>query len=52
VALFGDAFKYGVEENRATLNALCRYGFEQGFTSRLLQPEELFVPATVSSAKT
>ncbi|HYU68842.1 MAG TPA: ABC transporter substrate-binding protein [Burkholderiales bacterium] len=50
-ALLGDAFKYGVEENRATLDALCRYAFEQGFTSRLLQPEELFVPSTVSSAK-
>ena len=50
-ALLGDAFKYGVEENRATLEALCRYGFEQGFTGRLLRPEELFVPSTVSSAK-
>jgi 4,5-dihydroxyphthalate decarboxylase len=50
-AVFEDPFKYGVEENLATLDALCRYGFEQGFTSRLLQPEELFVPSTVSSAR-
>jgi hypothetical protein len=43
---------YGSEENRAALNALCRCGFEQGFTSRLLQPEDLFVASTVSSART
>jgi len=50
----GVDFRYlhlGLDENRAALNVLCRYGFEQGFTRRLLQPEELFVPSTVSSAK-
>ena len=49
--LLGDAFAYGVEPNRAGLEALCRYGLEQGFTSRLLDPEELFDPSTVTDAK-
>jgi len=50
--LLGDAFAYGVQPNRPGLEAFCRYGFEQGFTSRLLEPEELFDPSTVTDAKT
>jgi 4,5-dihydroxyphthalate decarboxylase len=50
-ALLGDAFSYGVEENRNVLNALCGYAFDQGFTTRRLDPEELFVPSTVTSAR-
>ena len=50
-AAVGDAFQYGVEENRPTLDTMCRYAAEQGFTRRLLKPEELFVPSTISSGK-
>jgi 4,5-dihydroxyphthalate decarboxylase len=35
---------YGLEPNRPTLRALCRYAYEQGLAPRLLQPDELFVP--------
>lgn len=46
VARFGaDPFAYGVEANRATLEAFCKFSFEQGVAQRLMQPEELF-PAT------
>lgn len=46
-----DPFRYGVEENRAALEAMCRYAFDQGFTRRQLRPEDLFVPSTVTAAK-
>lgn len=50
--LMGDAFNHGIENNRTSLEAFCRYGFEQGFTSRLLSVEELFVPnAELTGAK-
>ena len=49
--LMGDPFIYGVEENRATLSALCRYAHEQGFTSRLLEPKDIFVESTLTSAR-
>jgi 4,5-dihydroxyphthalate decarboxylase len=50
-ARFGDPFAYGVDENRTTLDAFCRYGYEQGFTSRLLAPEDLFFHTTLTSAR-
>jgi len=50
-ARFGDPFVYGVEENRPTLEALCRYAHQQGFTSKPLAPEDLFFPTTLTSAK-
>ncbi len=37
-----DPFPYGVDDNRATLQAFCQFSFEQGVAQRLLQPEELF----------
>ena len=49
--LLGDAFRYGVQDSRGTLEAFCRYGFDQGFTSRLLTAEELFVESTLTGAK-
>lgn len=42
--LGGDPFPYGVEENRATLEAFTRWAFEQGVAARLVEPEELFAP--------
>ncbi|GGX19177.1 4,5-dihydroxyphthalate decarboxylase [Pigmentiphaga litoralis] len=50
-ARFGDPFVYGVEENLPTLNAICRYAHEQGFTSDLLTPADLFFPTTLTTAK-
>ncbi|HUN96019.1 MAG TPA: PhnD/SsuA/transferrin family substrate-binding protein [Bradyrhizobium sp.] len=49
--LMGDPFVYGVEENGATLSALCRYAHQQGFTSRLLEPQDLFAASTLTSAR-
>ncbi len=52
VKLMGrDFWPYGVEENRAALEAVCRYAFTQGFTPALLKPEQLFAPATVEQYK-
>ena len=40
---FGDdPFPYGLEANRKTLDAFCRFAHEQGITSRLLSPADLF----------
>lgn len=50
-ARFGDPFAYGVDENRPTLDAICRYAHEQGFTSRLLTPADLFHSTTLTAAK-
>jgi 4,5-dihydroxyphthalate decarboxylase len=47
----GDPFAYGVGPNRATLDALLRYAAEQGFTSTLLTPQDVFVPSTLTDAK-
>jgi 4,5-dihydroxyphthalate decarboxylase len=35
---------YGLEPNRPTLEALCRYIHQQGLAPRLVTPDELFVP--------
>ncbi|MCC6891087.1 MAG: ABC transporter substrate-binding protein [Hyphomicrobiales bacterium] len=40
----GDAFPYGIEPNRPTLEALVRYMGEQHFIARPLPVEALFVP--------
>jgi 4,5-dihydroxyphthalate decarboxylase len=40
----GDAFPYGIEANRPTLEALVQYMVEQHFIARALPLEELFVP--------
>ena len=40
----GDAFPYGVEPNRPTLEALVRYMVEQNFIARPIPIEDLFVP--------
>jgi 4,5-dihydroxyphthalate decarboxylase len=47
-AVFGpDWFPYGVEKNRASLDALLQYTHEQGLTSRRISIEELFAPSTL-----
>lgn len=40
----GDFFPYGIEANRKTLEAFCRYAHEQGIAHRLVEPEALFAP--------
>ncbi len=46
-----DFWPYGVEPNRATLEAYLQYAFEQGVSRRRLAVEELFAPETLSSYK-
>jgi len=40
----GDAFPYGIEANRPTLQALIAYMVEQHFIARPVPIEDLFVP--------
>jgi 4,5-dihydroxyphthalate decarboxylase len=44
----GDPFPYGLERNRAVLEAALAYAWEQGLLARPLEPEELFAPETWS----
>ena len=47
---FGEDFwPYGIESNRRTLEAFCRFGHAQGITERLMDPDELF-PAEVRTS--
>jgi 4,5-dihydroxyphthalate decarboxylase len=42
-ANFGpDPFPYGLEPNRKTLDAFCRFAHEQGITAKRLAPDDLF----------
>jgi 4,5-dihydroxyphthalate decarboxylase len=44
-SVFGhDFWSYGLEANRPTLAALGRYVYEQGFSPRVVLPEEIFLP--------
>ena len=46
-----DFWKYGVKENRAEIEALTQYAYEQGLVDRKLKAEELFHPSTFEMAK-
>ncbi|MGY8815484.1 MAG: 4,5-dihydroxyphthalate decarboxylase [Gammaproteobacteria bacterium] len=49
---FGNDFwPYGVQDNLPTLEAFCRYAYEQGVASRHLKVEELFPKEVLSSVK-
>lgn len=49
-ALMGrDFWPYGLEPNRKTLETFLRYHHEQGLSPRLVTPEEMFAPETLSS---
>ncbi|HEY2020402.1 4,5-dihydroxyphthalate decarboxylase [Paraburkholderia sp.] len=51
-ALLGaDVWPYGLEPNRTTLEAFLKFGYEQGVCHRLLEPEELFAPETLSAVR-
>ena len=49
--LGGDYWTYGVEENRAALEAMVRYSFDDGLSQRHLKIEELFHPSTLELSK-
>ena len=38
----GDPFPYGLDANRKTLDAYCRFAHEQGITAKRLTPDDLF----------
>jgi 4,5-dihydroxyphthalate decarboxylase len=40
----GDAWPYGIEANRPTLQALVQYMFEQHFIAKTFPVEDLFIP--------
>jgi 4,5-dihydroxyphthalate decarboxylase len=46
-----DFWPYGIEGNRATLEAFCQYAHEQGVTSHRMTPEHLFVPEALDQVK-
>ncbi|MGH8689528.1 MAG: 4,5-dihydroxyphthalate decarboxylase [Burkholderiales bacterium] len=46
-----DFWPYGIEQNRATLDAFLQYAHEQGVATRRLKVEELFAPETLERAK-
>jgi 4,5-dihydroxyphthalate decarboxylase len=46
-----DFWSYGVQQNLREIDAVTRYAFEQGLTSRRLTAEELFVASTFDLAK-
>jgi 4,5-dihydroxyphthalate decarboxylase len=52
IALMGkDYWPYGVEANRAALENMTRYSFEQGLTPRKLSIDELFPASTYEQAR-
>ena len=52
-ALMGDNYySYGIKPNRKALEALFRYSYQQGLSSRRLTVEEIFEPASLELAET
>jgi 4,5-dihydroxyphthalate decarboxylase len=54
VAIMGqdDYWPYGLARNHTTLATFLRYSHEQGLSPRRLEPEELFAPETLDTART
>lgn len=46
-----DPFPYGLEANRHTLDAFCRFAHDQGITARRLMPDDLFPKEMRAGAK-
>jgi 4,5-dihydroxyphthalate decarboxylase len=46
-----DFWPYGIEANRATLEAFTRYAFEQGVCHRKVAVEEMFAPEVLTSVR-
>ena len=52
-SLMGDNFySYGIEPNRAALETLFRYSYQQGLCSRELAVDELFEPTSLGLSET
>jgi 4,5-dihydroxyphthalate decarboxylase len=47
-----DYWSYGFERNRDNLRTFLRYSYQQGLLPRQLEPEELFAPETLVTART
>lgn len=47
----GDYWPYGIEQNRKTLDAFLRYGFEQGVFHRHMKAEEIFAEEALATIK-
>ena len=50
-AMGGQTWPYGVEANRTTLDAFCRFAHEQYLTARLLTPDQLFPKEVIASSR-
>jgi 4,5-dihydroxyphthalate decarboxylase len=50
-AMGTDYWPYGVDANRATLEALLTYSYDQGLTPRRLTVEEMFAPTTLHTSR-
>lgn len=49
-ALLGDDWwPYGIADNRAAIDVVLRYHYEQGLTARRLTIEEVFVPGLLGT---
>ena len=46
-----DFWPYGVEQNRAAIEALCRYSYDQGLSPRQVGVEELFAPNVLANSR-
>jgi 4,5-dihydroxyphthalate decarboxylase len=46
-----DFWSYGVEGNRHVLDAFFKHHHQQGLSSRLVRPEDLFHPGTLERFK-
>ena len=46
----GDPFCYGLDENRASLSALARYLYDQGFVDRPIDIDAIFAPVAYNNA--
>jgi 4,5-dihydroxyphthalate decarboxylase len=50
-AFGADPFPYGLEPNRKTLDAFCRFAYAQGVTAKKLTPDDLFPKEVRASAR-
>ncbi len=46
-----DYWSYGVDANRAAIEAMTRYSYDQGLAVRKLSPEDMFHPGTLELSK-
>lgn len=49
IETWGDPWKYGLKENRGTMEAFARYNVEQGMTRDLLTTDRLFAESTLDT---